>query len=165
MPRPIPLSLPARPVAGLVLLSFSFALALGLGGCKRAASPAPASRPAASRAASQAPAAPARTRDQAIAALLALPEIKAWSEQIEQRSHGSAHGAVIEDDPTPRMVDGKPYYQLSFVENHPKNVHRRAIFLVARQGQDILVEDAETDTLQSLSEWRRNIRMLTLGSK
>jgi hypothetical protein len=161
MPRPIPLSLHARPVAGLALLSFSFALALSLGGCKRAASPAPASQPAAS----QVPVAPARTRDQAIAALLALPEIKAWSEQIEKQSHGSAHGAVIEDDPAPRMVDGKPYYQLSFVENRPKNVHRRASFLVARQGQDILVEDTETDSLQSLSEWRRNIRVLTLGSK
>ena len=161
MPRPTPLSLPARPVSGLALLSLSFALALGLGGCKRAASPAPASQPAAS----QVPVTPMRTRDQAIAALLALPEIKAWSEQIEQRSHGAAHGAVLEDDPTPRMVDGKPYYQLSFVENHTKNVHRRASFLVARQGQDILVEDTETDSLQSLSEWRRGIRTLTLESK
>jgi hypothetical protein len=44
-------------------------------------------------------------------------------------------------------------------------VHRRASFLVARQGQDILVEDTESDSLQSLSEWRRNIRVLTLGSK
>lgn len=108
---------------------------------------------------------PTRTRDQAIDALLALPEIKTWSDQIEKSSRGSAHGAVIEDDPAPRVVGGKPYYQLSFVENRKQNVHRRASFLVARQGDDILVEDAETDAVQSLSEWRRGIRTLTLESK
>ena len=106
-----------------------------------------------------------RTRDQAIDALLALPEIKTWSDQIEKSSRGSAHGAVIEDDPAPRVVGGKPYYQLSFVENRKQNVHRRASFLVARQGDHILVEDAETDAVQSLSEWRRGIRTLTLESK
>jgi hypothetical protein len=112
----------------------------------------------------EAPAAPTRTREQAIAQLMALPELKAWSEQIEQNSHGKAHGAVIEDDPTPRVIDGKPYYQLSFIENRKQNVHRRASFLVAKNGDDILVEDAATDTLQSLSEWRRNIQHLELKS-
>jgi len=135
-------------------------LSLALAGCQREQPPAPA-KPAAS----QAPAQPVRTRDQAIASLLALPEIKIWSEQIEKGSRGAAHGAVIEDDPAPRMVGGKPYYQLSFVENRKQNVHRRASFLVARQGDDILVEDAETDTVQSLGEWRRSIRTLTLESK
>ena len=156
---PSPNQPPFRPrAAGLSALAL--VLAFGLYGCKRAEPPAPA-KPAA---APSAPAEPARTRDQAIAALLALPEIKTWSEQIEKSSHGAAHGAVIEDDPAPRMVDGKPYYQLSFVENHPKNVHRRASFLVARQGDDILVDDTENDTLQSLTEWRRNVRKLHLKS-
>lgn len=143
------------------LLPLTLSLALGLAGCKRAEPPAPA-KP---QAAPQAPVQPARTRDQAINALLALPEIKTWSDQIEKSSRGSAHGAVIEDDPTPRMVGGKPYYQLSFVENRKQNVHRRASFLVAQQGDDILVEDAETDAVQSLGEWRRSIRTLTLESK
>ena len=157
MPSPIHFS-NRRPFAGLACLSV--ALVLGLGGCKRAEPPAPA-KPAA---APQAPAQPVRTRDQAMNALLALPEIKTWSEQIEKGSRGAAHGAVIEDDPTPRLIDGKAYYQLSFVENRKQNVHRRASFLVAKQGDDILVEDGETDTVQSLSEWRRNIRNVELKS-
>lgn len=112
----------------------------------------------------EAPAAPVRTREQAMAQLMALPEVKAWSEQVEQRSHGKVHGAVIEDDPTPRVIDGKSYYQLSFVENRKQDVHRRASFLVAKQGEDVLVENPETNTLESLSEWRRNIHRVELKS-
>jgi hypothetical protein len=129
-----------------------------LAACKREAPPPP--KPAAV----EAPAAPVRTREQAMAALLALPEVKAWSEQLEKSSHGKVHGAVIEDDPAPRMLDGKPYYQLSFVENRKQNVHRRASFLVAKSGDDILVEDTETGAVQSLSEWRRNIQRVELKS-
>ena len=127
-----------------------------LAACKREAPPPP--KPAAA----EAPAAPARTRDQAIAELMALPEIKTWSEQIEKSSKGKVHGAVIEDDPAPRVIEGKAYYQLSFVENRKQDIHRRASFLVAKNGDEILVEDGETDTLQSLSEWRRNIRHVEL---
>jgi len=127
-----------------------------LAACKREAPPPP--RPAAA----EAPAAPTRTRDQAIAELMALPEIKTWSEQIEKSSKGKVHGAVIEDDPAPRVIEGKAYYQLSFVENRKQDIHRRASFLVAKNGDEILVEDGETDTLQSLSEWRRNIRHVEL---
>jgi hypothetical protein len=129
-----------------------------LAACKREAPPPP--KPSAV----EAPAAPVRTRDQAMAALLALPEVKAWSEQLEKSSHGKVHGAVIEDDPAPRMIEGKPYYQLSFVENRKQNVHRRASFLVAKSGDEILVEDTETDAVQSLSEWRRNIQRVELKS-
>jgi hypothetical protein len=129
-----------------------------LAACKREAPPPP--KPAAV----EAPAAPVRTREQAMAALLALPEVKAWSEQLEKSSHGKVHGAVIEDDPAPRMLEGKPYYQLSFVENRKQNVHRRASFLVAKSGDDILVEDTETGAVQSLSEWRRNIQRVELKS-
>jgi len=149
---PSPHSLPVR-----LFGAAAFALCC-LAACKREEPPPP--KPAVV----EAPAAPARTREQAIAELMALPELKAWSEQIEQGSHGKVHGAVIEDDPTPRVIDGKAYYQLSFVENRKQNVHRRASFLVAKNGDDILVEDAETDTLQSLSEWRRNIRHVELKS-
>ena len=141
---------PARLLGATVLALCSLAA------CKREETPPP--KPAVA----EAPAAPARTRDQAIAELMALPELKAWSEEIEKRSHGKVHGAVIEDDPTPRIIEGKPYYQLSFVENRKQNVHRRASFLVAKTGSDILVEDAETDTVQSLDEWRRNIQRVEL---
>jgi hypothetical protein len=150
---PSPYSLPVRRLLGTAAL-----VLCALAACKREEPPPP--KPAVV----EAPAAPVRTREQAIAELMALPELKAWSEQIEQSSHGKVHGAVIEDDPTPRLIDGKAYYQLSFVENRKQNVHRRASFLVARNGDDILVEDAETDTLQSLSEWRRNIRHVELKS-
>ena len=135
-----------------------FALA-ALAACK-GEKPAPPPKPAAV----QAPAAPARTREQAIATLMALPELKTWSEQIEKRSHGAAHGAVIEDDPNPRVIGGKAYYQLSFVEDRKQNVHRRASFLVAHEGDEILVEDLDSDTVQSLAEWRRNIRNVELKS-
>jgi hypothetical protein len=43
-------------------------------------------------------------------------------------------------------------------------VHRRASFLVAKQGEDVLVENPETDGLESLSEWRRNIQRVELKS-
>jgi hypothetical protein len=129
-----------------------------LAACKREQAPPP--KPAVA----EAPAAPARTREQAMAQLMALPEVKAWSEQIEKNSHGKVHGAVIEDDPTPRVIDGKSYYQLSFVENRKQDVHRRASFLVAKQGEDVLVENPDTDGLESLSEWRRNIQRVELKS-
>ncbi|WP_322405177.1 hypothetical protein [Massilia luteola] len=146
----------ARPVR---LLSATLLALAALAACK-GEKPAPPPRPAAV----QAPAAPARTRDQAIAELMALPELKTWSDEIEKRSHGAAHGAVIEDDPNPRILEGKAYYQLSFVEDRKQDVHRRASFLVAHQGDEILVEDTDNDTVQSLAEWRRNIRKIELKS-
>jgi hypothetical protein len=146
----------ARPVRLLSATLLALAALAACKGEKPAAPPKPA--------AVQAPAAPERTRDQAIAELMALPELKTWSEQIEKRSHGAAHGAVIEDDPTPRIIEGKKYYQLSFVEDRKQDVHRRASFLVAHEGDEILVEDTDNDTVQSLSEWRRNIRKLELKS-
>jgi hypothetical protein len=135
-------------------------LVLGaLAACKGEKPTTPPPKPVA-----QAPAAPARTREQAEAALMALPELKAWSEQIEKNSHGKAHGAVIEDDPAPRVLNGKPYYQLSFVEDRAQDVHRIASFLVARQDDEILVEDDANDSVQSLAEWRRNIRKVEIKS-
>jgi hypothetical protein len=148
-----------RPVK-LSLLGALLALTL-LGACKRAEPPAPPPKPVVAEAP---PPAPARTREQAIATLMALPELKAWSEQIEKSSRGAVHGAVIEDDPAPRVIGGKAYYQLSFVEDRKRNIHRRASFLVAHQGDEILVEDAATDSVQSLGEWRRNIRNVELKS-
>jgi len=148
----------ARP---LRLLSATLLALCALSACKR---DTPAPTPAPKSAAAQAPAAPVRTRDQAVAALMALPELKAWSSEIERRSHGKAHGAVIEDDPTPRVIEGKTYYQLSFVEDRKQNVHRRASFLVSKQDDEILVEDGETDAVQSLAEWRRNIRNVEIKS-
>lgn len=91
----------------------------------------------------------------AVDALLALPEIKAWSAYIEKASNGRAHGAVMETAPGQRLVDGKPYYQLSFFESTPDAAHRWESFLVSPDGQRILVEDLASDELFSLERWRK----------
>lgn len=99
--------------------------------------------------------APVRSKAQASLALLALPELKAWSVRIEQSSHGRLHGALIEDDPAPLVVDGKRYWQFSFVANGADAASRWESFLVAEQGDEILVDDSSTDNLLSLEQWRQ----------
>lgn len=138
-------------------LVFAASLALGLAGCKRepVAPPKPVAAPAAEQ---------ARTKEQAMASLLALPEIKAWTAQIEKSSHGKATGAIMEDNPEPRVINGKKYWQLSFVENRPERAQRRESFLVAQAGSEILVEDPITDGVVSLAEWRRNIQRVDVKS-
>ena len=131
----------ARPVRLLSATLLALAALAACKGEKPAAPPKPA--------AVQAPAAPERTRDQAIAELMALPELKTWSEQIEKRSHGAAHGAVIEDDPTPRIIEGKKYYQLSFVEDRKQDVHRRASFLEAHEEVTVPERPAKRKRLRS----------------
>jgi hypothetical protein len=135
-------------------------LCCAVAGCKRAEREAP-STPAPAEPTVQAL---AHTKQDAMESLLALPELQAWSRQIEQRSQGKAHGAVIEDDPVPREVNGKKYYQLSFVENRAENAQRRESFLVAQDGSEILVDDTDSDTLLSLQEWRRTIERVDLKS-
>jgi len=143
------------------LLTVGVLALAALAGCKdkQQAAPTPPAPPPV-----QKPAEPVVTRDQAMAALLALPEVKEWSAEIEKRSHGKAHGAVIEDDPQPRTLNGRQYWQLSFVENRADRVQRRESFLVAQTGHDILVEDTETDSVLSLDEWRRGIHKIRLKS-
>lgn len=109
------------------------------------------------------PAAPptqARSKEQAMAALMALPELKAWSSQIEKSSGGHAHGALIEYDPQPKLIDGKRYFQLSFVENSSDAARRWESFLVAETGDDILVDDSATDKTLTLAQWRAAKRPL-----
>ncbi|MDL2353943.1 MAG: hypothetical protein QFF03_01665 [Pseudomonadota bacterium] len=119
-------------------------------GC-REQSPPPA--PAVSAPAPAAPS-PARSKEQAMAALMALPELKAWSNRIEKSSAGAAHGALIEYDPKPKLIDGKPYYQLSFVENASDAARHWQSFLVAQSGDAILVEDAASGKTMTLAQWR-----------
>jgi hypothetical protein len=153
----------SRPAAFPALRTILAALALccAVAACQRAERPAPSPAPTPAIPAAQAP---AQTKEQAMAALLALPELKAWSAQIERRTGGKAHGAVIEDNPAPREVNGKTYYQLSFVENRAQDARRQESFLVAQDGSEILVEDTESDTLLSLQEWRRTIERVNLKS-
>lgn len=131
----------------------TLALACALVACQKQEAPKPTA---------PTPAAVAKepSREEAMTSLMEVPELKAMSEQIEKKSHGKTHGAVIEDDPQPRMVDGKPYWQFSFVENAPDAVHRRASFLVAKSGKEILFEDPLTEKLLTLPEWRRTVRKI-----
>jgi hypothetical protein len=128
--------------------------------------------PPASQSAAQAPAASARlvpaatppaaapaalaerTKEQASRALMALPELKAWSARIGQHSGGKAHGALIEYDPAPRKVGGKRYWQLSFVENSLEAAELWESFLASMTDDEILVEDSVSGELLSLERWR-----------
>jgi len=92
----------------------------------------------------------------AVDALMALPEIKAWSAHIENATGGRAHGAVMETSPETRLVDGVAYYQLSFFENTPDAAHRWESFVVTPDGKRILVDDIVTGDLLSLEQWRKD---------
>ncbi|MDB5961578.1 MAG: hypothetical protein JWP59_2872 [Massilia sp.] len=128
----------------LIALAIFVAVSSTVLGCRERSAPA---APAASTAA-------ATSKAQAIERLMALPELKAWSAAIEKASAGSAHGAVIEYDQAPRLIDGQRYYQLSFVENGKDAVHRWEDFLVAEKDGAILVDDGASDKVMSLEQWR-----------
>lgn len=143
----------------LFTLSAAVALTCALVSCKR-------EQPAPPKPAATAPVPPAKapTKEQAMTSLMEVPEIAAWAAQIEKSSRGKVHGAIIEDNPQPRIINGKPYWQLSFVENRPDTVHRRASFLVAQAGGEVLVEDPLSDKLLTLTEWRRTVRKVLASS-
>lgn len=154
-------SCPMPSTSRLYALSALVALACALSACKRE-QPSEPPRPVVAASAPATAPAPAWTREQAMAALLELPEVKAWSEHVEKSSRGAAHGAVIEDDPEPRVINGTKYWQFSLVENRRDAVHRKESFLVAQTGPEILVEDVQNDTVLSLGEWRRNIHRVEI---
>ena len=85
-----------------------------------------------------------RTKPEAMVALMALPELKAWSAHIETSSKGASHGALIEYGPTPKTIGAKRFWQLSYVENTPDAAHRWESFLVGQDNPDILIEDDES---------------------
>jgi hypothetical protein len=125
-------------------------------GCRGEKPAEPAKAPSAAAAASAGvTVAPMRSKEQAMAALMALPELKAWSSHLEKSSGGKVHGALIEYDAKPKVIDGKRYFQLSFVENSSDAALRWESFLVAETGDEILVEDAATDKTMTLAQWRQ----------
>ncbi|WP_229496251.1 hypothetical protein [Massilia polaris] len=144
-----------------VALAAVIALASVLGGCREKPAPAPAA-PAPAAAATDAAA--SRTREQAMSALMALPELQAWSIQLEKASGGKVRGALIEYDSAPRVINGKSYWQFSFVENGSDAAHPWDSFLVAQQGSEILVEDFGTDTPLTLEKWRKEKRPMARTS-
>lgn len=98
---------------------------------------------------------PIRSKEQGAAALMALPELQAWSALIEKNTGGKAHGGLLEYDPVPRKLNGKSYWQFSYVENSAESALRWESFLVSSNDDEILVEDATSDEVISLARWRR----------
>ncbi|WP_342117825.1 hypothetical protein [Pseudoduganella sp. OTU4001] len=144
----------AGAVAGLLVAGFG---AWYVSTHRSEAAPAPAPAPAMAVAATPAAKA-AVSRDQAVEKLMALPELKRWADNIEKRSGGVRHGALIETDPAPRDVKGQPYYQLSFVENGDDMAQALASFLVSHASGDILVEDDTSGELLQLDQWRKGLK-------
>lgn len=95
-----------------------------------------------------------RTKEDAMAALMDLPELKAWSEHLEKSSGGTIRGALIEYGPTPKVINDIRYWQISYVENTPDAAHRWESFLVGVDTPDILIDDDETDVPMTLQQWR-----------
>ena len=142
-----------RGLSRAVLPAIALALVAALSACKGGQETEPAK--------TEVPAsAPVSAKEQAKATLMALPELQAWSAQIEKASDGTIRGALIEDDPAPRNINGKNYWQFSFVENRSDAVRRLESFLVAQSGGEILVEDFDSDTTFTLEQWRRDKRPL-----
>ena len=125
---------------------------------KSEAAPAPAVAPAAFVAAVTPGAKAAVSREQAAEKLMALPELKHWADAVEKRSEGLRHGALIETDSKPRDVNGKPYYQLTFVENGDDMAQAMASFLVSYTDGEILVEDDISGDLLPLDQWRKSLK-------
>ena len=99
-------------------------------------------------------------------ALMSLPELKAWSGQLEKASGGKVRGALIEYDPKPKTIHGVNYWQFSFVENGSDAAHRWESFLVSQSDAEILVDDSVTDTSLTLAQWRRDSKPMqrTVGA-
>ncbi len=139
----------------------AIAVSIGVHFYTRDNAPAPQAVAAPAPVVVQAPFTGPRSKTEAMAALMALPELKAWSAHIEKASGGASHGALIEYGPTPKDIAGKRYWQLSYVENTPDAAHRWESFLVGENTPEILVEDAETDQPLTLAEWRKEKQPLT----
>jgi hypothetical protein len=95
-----------------------------------------------------------RTKDDAMIALMELPELKAWNAYLEKTSGGIVRGALIEYGPTPKSINGKSYWQISYVQNSPDAAQRWESFLVSETDTEILVEDDESDVPLTLEQWR-----------
>jgi hypothetical protein len=146
MRKPVPTSI--KVAFGAII---GFALAAGYRELRAPTAPVP---PAASAPVASTPVVIAPGKQQARDALMALPELKVWSERIAQNSGGKVHGALVEYDPTPKLVNGKKYWQLSFVENGAVAAHSWDSFLVEVGGSTILVEDYNSDKQLTLEQWR-----------
>ena len=93
------------------------------------------------------------TVDNAVALILELPEIKAWSNYIDQKSRGKVHAALLTPAKEPQDIDGKRYWPVDFFESQDTHMHRWESFWVRIDGKEILVDDLADGPI-SLQEWR-----------
>jgi hypothetical protein len=99
-------------------------------------------------------AAPASTtKEQAVALIFELPEIKAWSRYIESTTGGKVHASIMVLPEEPRNIDGKQYWSVNFYENQTTHMSRWESFLVSLDSKEIMVDDIADDVI-SLQEWR-----------
>ncbi len=156
---PVPSSKALR-VVGAVGTTIVVVVAAAIVYVNRSAAPTPPTAQTASTPSfTAAPAIAAPVGDakaQAMQALMALPELKAWSARLSTTSGGKVHGALIEYDPAPKIVAGKAYWQFSFVENGAEAARNWESFLVAKDGSEILIDDLATDKILSLAQWRHD---------
>ncbi|MES2300352.1 MAG: hypothetical protein V4582_25180 [Pseudomonadota bacterium] len=143
---------PAKTIVRIVGLLAGLALIFAVVGVLRSSAP-PAAVVAPAKPAAPAPVA-GPSKQEAMAALMALPELKAWASRIESDSGGKLHAALMETDSRPKIVAGKSYWQVSFVENGADAARTWDSFLVGVDQGDILIEDFETDQQLSLEQWR-----------
>lgn len=122
------------------------------------ASPATSSSPSPALQPQQPAPGQALSREQAVARLMALPELQAWARHIESASGGAVRGAVMPFDPALRTVNGRQYYQLGFVENRPDAAVTWQGFLVGAADGAILVDDEAAPL--PLERWRLEKRPL-----
>jgi hypothetical protein len=91
--------------------------------------------------------------DKAETLIFELPEIKAWSNYIEQKTQGKVHAAIMVSSKEPQELDGKQYWSVDFYESQQTHVHRWESFLVRIDGKEILVDDLADGPI-GLQEWR-----------
>lgn len=158
------------PALRALTLALLFACASTLAACRDAGTPAApaaasaasaapsaaaaASAPAAAAASARAAAVGAPTKEQAMSALMALPELKAWSAYIAKSSGDKAHGGLFDDGET--TINGKRYWQVGFVENSSDAMHRWQEFLASQSDGEILVVDDANDVNLTLAQWRKD---------
>jgi hypothetical protein len=68
--------------------------------------------------------------DNAEALIFELPEIKAWSDYIDQKSQGKVHAAILTTAKEPQDIDGKQYWPVDFFESQDTHMHRWESFWV-----------------------------------
>jgi hypothetical protein len=149
-------------VSGLVALAA--AVVTVLFGLRAMNAPAtPASVPVA--AAPVAPPAPPfvgpRSQDEARTLLAQLPELQSWSAHLQKISAGTVKGELVRFGPTPKTLNGKRYWQFSYVENQPDAARRWETFLVGENTPDILVDDLDTGAILTLAQWRTQKHPMT----